>query len=284
MPQTSVTLNPSAGADGQLNQGVDHFVETGYCDEATGIPFGRAVVLKSAANKEYDLPSSGAEASASPGIAVRNPTLPTATAGSYEDGDDMSVCRSGVVTVQVEDAVTKGSTVFVRHTAGATLTALGRFRSDDGDEGAGPLAASRPGWEYLESGAAGAYVRVYVGGSASGLATKQTVVVTLDIPDISTADEVYVAAPVSGRVVKVQTCIDAAITVADANVTFEINGTAITGAAIVVANAGSAAGDVDEATPTDANVVTAGQTLSAVTDGASTTTSLCRCTFIIEVD
>ncbi len=284
MPQTSVTLNPSAGADGQLNQGVDHFVETGHCDEATGIPFGRAVVLKSAANKEYDLPASGAEASASPGVAVRNPTLPTATAGSYEDGDDMSVCRSGVVTVQVEDAVTKGSTVFVRHTAGATLTALGRFRSDDGDEGAGALASSRPGWEYLESGAAGAYVRLYIGGSASGLAGKQTVAVTLDIPDISTADEVYVAAPVAGRVVAVQTCIDAAISAADANVTFEIDGTAITGAAIVVANAGSAAGDVDSATPTDANVVTAGQTLSAVTDGASTTTSLCRCTFIIEVD
>jgi hypothetical protein len=283
MPQTSVSLNPSIAADGQLQQTADHFVESGFCDEATGVPFGRAVVLKSAANKDYDLPVSGAEASASPGVAVRNPTLATNT-GAYADGDCISVLRSGVIYVQVEDAVTKGQKAFIRHTAGASLTALGRFRSDDGDEGAGPLAASRPGWEYLDSAAASGYARVYLGGSTAGLAQKETVAVTLDIPDLSTADEVYVAAPVSGRVVKVQTCIDAAITVADANVTFEIDGTAITGAAIVVANAGSAPGDVDEATPTDANVVTAGQTLSAVTDGASTTTSLCRCTFIIEVD
>lgn len=283
MPQTSVSLHPSRGADGQLAQSSPHFVESGYCDEATGIPFGRAAVLKSAANKEYDLPTTAAEASASPGIALRNPTLPT-NDGAYADGDCLSLCREGVVYVQVEDAVVKGQSPFIRFSAGATLTALGRFRSDDGDEGAGALAASRPGWEYLESGAAGEYVRVYVAGSAAGLASKETVAVTLDIPDLSTADEVYVAAPVAGRVVKVQTCIDNAITVADANVTFEIDGTAITGAAIVVANAGSAAGDVDEATPTDANVVTAGQTLSAVTDGGSTTTCLTRCTFIIEVD
>jgi hypothetical protein len=283
MPQTSVSLNPSRGADGQLNQAVPHFVESAICDEAAGIPFGRAVVLKTAATKEVDLPVSAAEVATSPGIALRLPTQATDSA-SYADGDCLSLCRMGVVYVQVEDAVTKGQKVFVRHTAGASLTALGRFRSDDGDEGSGPLAASRPGWEYLESGAAGEYVRVYLGGSAAGLAAKETVAVTLDIPAIETADEVYVAAPVSGRVVKVQSCTDAAITVADAVLGFEINGTAITGAGITVAFSGSTAGGVDEATPTDANVVAAGDTLSVTTDGGPTAGGLCRCTFIIEVD
>lgn len=283
MPQTSVPLNPSRGADGQLAQAVMHFVETGISDQTGGIPFGRAVVLKSAANKEYDLPVSAAEVAASPGVAVRDPSYAT-DAATFADGDCFGVLRQGVIYVQVENAVVKGQPAFVRYAAGASLTELGRFRSNDGDEGAGPLAASRPGWEYLESGAANEFVRVYIGGSAAGLAKKETVAVTAIIPDLSTADEVYIASPVAGRVVRVQTCIDAAISAADANVTFEINGTPITGAAIVVAQSGSAAGDVDQAVPTDANVVAVGDTLSAVTDGASTGTSLTRCTFVIEVD
>lgn len=284
MPQLSVTLDPSKGADGQLNQAVDHFVESGFCDESGGIPFGRAVVLKSAANEEYDLPVSAAEVASSPGVAVRNPTLAT-NDGAFADGDCMGVLRSGVITVKVEDAVTKGDTVFVRHTAGATLNELGRFRSDDGDEGSGPLASSRPGWEYLESGAADEHVRVYLGGSSSGLAGKTTVATTVELDDISTADEVFVAAPVSGRIVAIYSCIDDAISVADATLTTKINGTAITGGSITVEFSGSAAGDVDSATPTDANVVVAGtDNISVETDGGSTTTSVCHVTFVIEVD
>lgn len=282
MTQTSMTLRPSRGDDGQLNQAVPHFVETGFADDAAGIKFGAACVLKSAANKEYDLPTTAAEASACDGIAIRNPTLP-GNSGQYDDGDTMSLCRMGVVYVQVEDAVVKGEPCFVRFSAGATLTELGRFRSDDGDEGAGALAASRPGWEYLESGSAGEYVRVYVGCSTAGVG-KETVAVTLDIPDVSTADEVYVACPVAGRVVSVQSCLDAAITTADATATFKIGGTAITGGALTIAESGSAAGDVDSGTPTDANIVAAGDTLSVETDGGSTGTALLRCTFVIEVD
>lgn len=161
MPQTSVPLNPSRGADGQLTQAAKHFVETGFCDESGGIPFGRAVILKSAANKEYDLPTSTGEAAAAPGVAVRNPSLATST-GAYADGDCMGVLRDGVVYVQVEDAVVKGAAPFIRFAAGASLTALGRFRSDDGDEGGGALASEQTSWEYLESGAAGEYVRVWI--------------------------------------------------------------------------------------------------------------------------
>lgn len=161
MPQTSVSLNPSRGADGQLSHAAPHFADTCICDEATGIPFGRAVTLKTAGTKEVDLPASSGEASASRGVAVRDMSLST-NDGEFADGDEMSVLRHGVIYVQVEDAVTCDATPFIRFAAGATLTALGRFRSDDGDEGGGALAAARTGWKYLESGAAGEYVRVLV--------------------------------------------------------------------------------------------------------------------------
>ena len=110
------------------------------------------------------------------------------------------------------------------------------------------------------------------------------VTVSVTIPDISTADEVGVASPVAGRVVRVQSCIDAAITSADAVLTPKIGTTAMTGGAITVANAASAPFDVDESVPTAAHQVAAGDALRVATDGGSTTTSLCVVTFTILAD
>lgn len=101
------------------------------------------------------------------------------------------------------------------------------------------------------------------------------------IADISTAETIYFVSPVAGKVTSIRSVISAAITVADATLTSKIGTTAITGGAITVATAGSAAGTVDSATPTAANTVAAGDYLTIATDGGSTTTSVC--TVVIEI-
>lgn len=101
----------------------------------------------------------------------------------------------------------------------------------------------------------------------------KTKLVTVAIGDVSTAGSVWVVPGIAGSIVKISNVIDAAITVADAGLTFEIGGTAVTGGAITIANAGSAAGDVDSSTPSALNVITAAQPIEVVKDGASSTAS-----------
>ena len=77
--------------------------------------------------------------------------------------------------------------------------------------------------------------------------------ITVKIPDISTAGQVYVAPGFDGKIIKAHSAITGAI------------GTA-------VATTSSAAGDVDTCTPTALNSFTAGQAIEVETDGASTNT------------
>lgn len=106
-----------------------------------------------------------------------------------------------------------------------------------------------------------------------GGANLKTKLVAVAIGDVSTAGSVFVVPGVAGTIVKISNVIDAAITAADAGLTFEIGGTAVTGADITIANAGSAAGDVDQSTPSALNVITAAEAIEVVKDGLSTTTS-----------
>lgn len=95
-------------------------------------------------------------------------------------------------------------------------------------------------------------------------------VVTAMIADVSTAGQIYVTSPVTGRIVKAYSALNGAITVADAALALKIGGTAVTGGTIAIPYDGSAAGDVGECTPTAANTVNAGQAIEIETDGAST--------------
>ena len=104
---------------------------------------------------------------------------------------------------------------------------------------------------------------------------------TAKITDISTAGSTFVAVPDGGKIVKILTSIKNAITTADAALTFEIGGTAVTGGAITVTQSGSAAGDVDTATPTAANRVEEGEAIEIITDGGSSTACECIVTFVI---
>lgn len=109
------------------------------------------------------------------------------------------------------------------------------------------------------------------------------VVLTGQIADISTADQIYIPVPngFEGDVVEIRTAIDGAISGADATITPKIGGTAMTNGAITVANSGSAAGDTDVSNPTGARTVAAGDAIEIETDGGSTGTVKCNVVIVI---
>ena len=104
---------------------------------------------------------------------------------------------------------------------------------------------------------------------------------TSTIADISTASSTFVPVPDGGRVIKIITALQGAIGTANAAITFEIGGTAITGGGITVTQSGSAAGDVDTAEPTAANEVSEDGTIEMITNGASSNTIKLVVTFVI---
>ena len=104
---------------------------------------------------------------------------------------------------------------------------------------------------------------------------------TSTIADISTASSTFVPVPDGGKVIKIITALQGAIGTANAAITFEIGGTAITGGAITVTQSGSAAGDVDTAEPTAANEVAEDGTIEMITDGASSNAVKLVVTFVI---
>ena len=106
-------------------------------------------------------------------------------------------------------------------------------------------------------------------------------IITTEIEDISTASSTFVAIPDGGKIVKIITALQGAISGANAAITFEIGGTAVTGGAITVAHSGSAAGDVDTATPTAANRVEEDGTIEMITNGGSTGDKKLLVTFVI---
>ena len=104
---------------------------------------------------------------------------------------------------------------------------------------------------------------------------------TAEIEDISTASSTFVAVPDGGKIIKIITALQGAISGADAGLSFEIGGTAVTGGGITVAHSGSAAGTVDSSVPTALNRVEEDGTIEILTDGASTGAKKCLVTFVI---
>jgi len=90
--------------------------------------------------------------------------------------------------------------------------------------------------------------------------------VQVDMTDVSTASSAFAAAPHAGVLQRVRTVLHSAISGADANLTAEFNGTAVDGFAIVVAQSGSAAGDVIE----------------LISDGASSTAARLTASFVFK--
>ena len=106
---------------------------------------------------------------------------------------------------------------------------------------------------------------------------------TCYIPDVSAASSTgYTVAPISGTITAIKGVLKGAISGADSVVTTYIGTTPITNGTFTVAYSGSAAGDIDSATPTAANTVTAGQLLKAVSDGGSTDSQVEEVQFLIQ--
>lgn len=117
--------------------------------------------------------------------------------------------------------------------------------------------------------------------SPAGVSMK-SLYISVDMTDISTAGSVWVSPGRACTYKRMVSVINGAITVGDAVITTEIGGTLVTDGGLTIANVGSAAGVVDVATPTAANVLTATQALEIISDGGSTDT--CRATFVVEFE
>ena len=102
-----------------------------------------------------------------------------------------------------------------------------------------------------------------------------------EIADISTASSTFVPVPDSGKIIKIITSLQGAISGGNAGISFEIGGTAVTGGGITVAHSGSAAGDIDTAEPTAANDIQEGQAIEMLTDAGSTGANKLNVTFVI---
>jgi len=111
--------------------------------------------------------------------------------------------------------------------------------------------------------------------------TSITDIYTVQLDNISTLSSAWVVIQNSGTVTMLRSVIDGTITGANANITPRINTVAITNGILVLSFAGSLAGDVDIATPTALNSITAGTPIQLETDGASTGTV--KAVFTIEV-
>ena len=104
---------------------------------------------------------------------------------------------------------------------------------------------------------------------------------TSKITNISASGSTFVPVPDGGKVIKIITALQGAIGTANGGISFEIGGTAITGGGITVTQSGSAAGDVDTAEPTAANVVLEDGTIEMITDGASSNAVKLNVTIVI---
>lgn len=88
--------------------------------------------------------------------------------------------------------------------------------------------------------------------------------------DVSTAGSVYVPVNFGGTVTGVRSVLHGAIATADVDLTCGVNGVAMTNGTITIAFSGSAAGDVDSASPSAGNTFSAGDYINITSDGAST--------------
>ena len=102
-----------------------------------------------------------------------------------------------------------------------------------------------------------------------------------EIADISTASSPFVPVPDSGKIIKIMSVLQGAISGGNAGISFEIGGTAVTNAGFTVAHSGSAVGTMDGSVPTALNEVQEDGSIEMITDGNSTGAKALDVTFVI---
>lgn len=114
----------------------------------------------------------------------------------------------------------------------------------------------------------------------SSIFTTNKFIISAVLDDVSTASSVYIPIPVACTVNSVYTCLQTALTTADATVTVRNNSDNSMGT-ITITQSGSAAGDVDSVAPASNNTFTAGQRMRIQSDGASDTTAKLVITIVV---
>ena len=109
--------------------------------------------------------------------------------------------------------------------------------------------------------------------------------VVVSVPDAAALDgtaPVRVVSPVDGTITKIYSVIDGALTTGNATLTAAINGNAVPNGVVTVTQAGSAAGDVDVASPSAANTVAAGDLIAITPGGTNDAARTAAITLLIE--
>lgn len=133
------------------------------------------------------------------------------------------------------------------------------------------VAAATANKVYVSDGAAsGAWSTLPIAGLA-GLNNANLIYIQARLTDLSTGSIVYVPCPLAGDIVSVVSVLQGVIATTDATLRLLIAGTPVTDSGITIANAGSAAGDVDTAAPTAARTVTANSAIEVENLGTGTT-------------
>jgi hypothetical protein len=163
-----------------------------------------------------------------------------------------------------------------RTALGGTTVGQALFIATDAAAARTALEATATGAALLTAATAAA-ARTTLGGGANKLA------LTVAVDSLIGSGVYRVVTPVAGTVTKIYSVIDRALTTGNATLTGKIGTTAITNGAITITQAGSAAGDVDSATPSALHTVVAGDVLSVTVGGTNDASgSSATVTFLIE--
>ena len=100
----------------------------------------------------------------------------------------------------------------------------------------------------------------------------KTAFITARFDDIGNISNIYIPMEFAGTVTNCRSVIDAALATADTTLQLKVNGTNMTNGLITITQSGSAAGDIDSATPTAANTLTAGQYIQVTSNTGTTGT------------
>lgn len=102
-------------------------------------------------------------------------------------------------------------------------------------------------------------------------ASRMTVVFSrVDLIAANAAVYYYVHRGPDATIDSIDSGLTGALAVGDATITAAINAVAVTGGVVTITQAGSGAGDVDQAVPSAANVLSAGDVLTLTVGGANT--------------
>lgn len=106
--QTAYASRMTALALGQIvNQELQNSVSR-LLEDSTAVGYGIALFAGTADNEVTATPSGLFE-----GISMRDVTVESTTADTFEEGDTVPLCRFGVIAVQGSKAVDKGDPVYV---------------------------------------------------------------------------------------------------------------------------------------------------------------------------